>query len=214
MSAPSREQGFTLIEVMIALLIFGLIAAAAGVMLSFSVRAQQRTIARLDDIGAVARMGALLNSDLAQATDRPTRETDGQQTPAFSGGADGAAVPALRLVRGGWANLDGDLRPSLQRVEYQLRDGQLLRVTYPMLDGAAPAEPLVVLGNVASLAIQYRINGSWVDQWDDAMRRVAPLPDALAIDVTRGDGRRYRQSFIVGTGYHPKANAAANGDAR
>ena len=50
------EAGFTLIEVMIALMIFGMIAAAGVALLAFSVRAQGASGAALDDIGAINRL--------------------------------------------------------------------------------------------------------------------------------------------------------------
>lgn len=46
------EHGFTLVEVMISLLIFGLLAAAGVALLSFSVRAQGLTGARLEAVSA------------------------------------------------------------------------------------------------------------------------------------------------------------------
>lgn len=50
-SRPNAQAGFTLVEVMIALMIFGLIAAAGVAILTFSVRAQTATGKRFDEIG-------------------------------------------------------------------------------------------------------------------------------------------------------------------
>ena len=60
-------NGFTLVEVMVALMIFGMIAAAGVAILSFSVRAQATSAARLDDTAALHRTVAALSADLAQA---------------------------------------------------------------------------------------------------------------------------------------------------
>lgn len=131
-----RTAGFTLVEVMIALLIFGMIAAAGVAMLSFSIRAQGTAGARLDDIGAVQRLASILGADLAQAVDRPARDERGVLLPAFVGTAT-----TLRLVRGGWGNIDDAPRASLQKVEYRLAGEAIERVGYPMLDGVEPYPP-------------------------------------------------------------------------
>ena len=101
------EHGFTLVEVMISLLIFGLLAAAGVALLSFSVRAQGLTGARLEAVSARNRLSSILTADLAQAVVRTTRGEGGEMLPAFAGesGSNGAVL--LRVVRGGWSNLDG-----------------------------------------------------------------------------------------------------------
>ncbi len=191
------EHGFTLVEVMIALLIFGMIAAAGVAILSFSVRAQGATATRLDDIFARNRTIALVSADLGQAIDRPARDEAGQTLPAFTGGADGQ----LRFVRAGWANIDAAPRASLQKVVYGVEDGALVRIAYPMIDGAAPLPPVVLLSGVAGVAARYRIRGAWGDRWDGTQG--APLPQAAELVVRRTDGSALRIVALVGTGYLP-----------
>ena len=92
LAPPSRgttgtgQGGFTLVEVMVALLIFAMLAAAAVAILSLSVRAQAVTGQKLDAISAVSRTTAILSADLAQAVDRPTRDEGGVLTPPWSPG--------------------------------------------------------------------------------------------------------------------------------
>lgn len=195
----SAEHGFTLVEVMIALLIFGMIAAAGVAMLSFSIRAQEVAGARLDDLGAVERLSSILSADLAQAVDRPVRDERGIRLPAFAGKAGG-----IRLVRGGWSNLDDAPRASLQKVEYRLDGGSIDRIAYPMLDGADPFAPAAMLDGVKAITLRYRFNGAWSDRWDGTQG--APLPNAVELVVTRRDGTVLRALFLVGTGYAPRSS--------
>lgn len=194
-----REAGFTLVEVLVSLLIFGLLAAAGVALLSFSVRAQTATAARLDETSAMNRLNAILTADLAQAVNRPTRGAGGETLPPFVGESGPGAAPMLGLVRGGWSNLDGDPRASVQKVEYGLVDGALARTAYPMLDGAAPTPPAPLLDHVKRVALRYRIKGAWSDRWSGTPQ--APLPDAIELRVQRDDGVATRQLFLVGTGY-------------
>jgi general secretion pathway protein J len=194
------EAGFTLIEVMVSLLIFGMIAAAGVAILSFSVRAQGTTGAKLDDMTALTRTMSILSADLAQARDRPARDEAGTVLPAFVG-----QNVSLRFVRAGWSNLDGAPRASLQKVAYQMQDGTLQRIAYPMVDGAQPLPPAALMTHVRQVALRYRIAGAWSDRWDGATG--LPLPDALELRVQRDDGTLFTQMFLVGSGYVPTPEA-------
>ncbi|WP_258043008.1 type II secretion system minor pseudopilin GspJ [Sphingomonas sp. NBWT7] len=206
MSAPHTERGFTLVEVMVALMIFGLIASAGVALLAFSVRAQGVTTSRLDDVGALARQSSLLAADLAQAIDRPARDERGTLLPAFVG--DGTNVT---FVRGGWSNLDALPRSTLQKVSYRLAEGALERIAWPMIDGAAALPPSVALDRVRGLRLRYRISGAWSDRWDGSGG--AALPQALEMSLTRDDGVTFRQLFLVGSGGPPRPPAPSGAQA-
>ena len=194
-----RETGFTLVEVMISLMIFGLLAAAGVSLLSFSVRAQAATDKKLDDVQALNRLSSALAGDLAQATERQTRNESGDLLPAFAGEAGSGSAPMLRLVRAGWSNLDAAPRPGEQKVEYRVANGALERIAYPMLDGAQPLAPAVMLTHVRQVSLRYRINGAWSDHWEGTP--IFVLPQALELRVLRDDGVEFRQLFLVGSGY-------------
>ncbi|WP_277923430.1 type II secretion system minor pseudopilin GspJ [Sphingomonas sp. TREG-RG-20F-R18-01] len=201
----SAESGFTLIEVMISLLIFGLLSAAGVALLSFSVRAQGATAAKLDDVSAMNQLESIMTADFAQALDRPVRDENGNGTPAFVGGSGPTAVPMLRFVRGGWSNLDGMPRADVQKVEYAVIDGALARVAYPMLDGAQPLPATPIVPRVKQVALRYRIKGAWSDRWTGAPQ--TPLPDAVELRILRTGGIETRELFLVGTGYGKRADA-------
>ncbi len=193
------EHGFTLVEVMISLLIFGLLAAAGVALLSFSVRAQGLTGARLEAVSARNRLSSILTADLAQAVVRTTRGEGGEMLPAFAGesGSNGAVL--LRVVRGGWSNLDGAPRPSEQKVEYRIDDGALVRIAYPMLDGAQALPQTPLLSHIRTVALRYRLKGAWSDRWIGNAEN--PLPDAFELRIVRDPGVETRELFLVGTGY-------------
>lgn len=207
MTPPRSEAGFTLIEVMVSLLIFGMIAAAGVAILSFSVRAQGTTGAKLDDMTALTRTVSILSADLAQARDRGARDEAGTMMPAFVGQSGSGAAPMLRFVRAGWSNLDGAPRASLQKVAYQVQDATLQRIAYPMVDGAQGLPPAALMTHVRQVALRYRIAGAWSDRWDGTAG--VPLPDALELRVQRDDGTLFRQLFLVGSSYVPTMDQAS-----
>lgn len=207
----SAEHGFTLVEVMVALLIFAMLATAGVALLSFSVRAQAASGTKLDDLAALQRTLSIMSADLAQASDRQTRDETGTVLPAFVGEATGQAQPMLRMVRGGWTNLDAQPRAGVQKVAYQLADGVLRRIAYPRLDGAPPSASAPLLDRVKGVALRYRYRGAWSDRWDGAGG--VALPQALELRVQRQNGIEYRQMFLVGTGYAPVPPATGDGNA-
>ena len=192
------EHGFTLVEVMVALLIFAMLASAGVALLAFSVRAQAASGAKLDDVAALQRTLSILSADLAQAVDRPTRDEAGTTRPAFVGEGNGT----LRLVRGGWTNLDAQPRADVQKVAYRLAGTTLQRIAYPRLDGAAPLQAAPLLEHVRGLRLRFRYKGGWSDRWDGAGG--APLPQLVELRLQRETGTEYRALFLVGTNYAPQ----------
>lgn len=191
MTRSRANSGFTLVEMLVALFIFGLLAAAGTALLSFGIGARERVTQRLDGLAALARARALLGADLAQAAPRPWRDGAGLPQPAF------VVMPnQLSLVRRGWANPDGQPRASLQRVEYRLVDGRLERRAAPMLDGAAFGPPAVVMTGLSSAGLRVLVGGGFRSDWQ------APRPDSLpqGIEITLSGPAlgRVRQLFPVG----------------
>ena len=201
MIAPDKQAGFTLVEVMVALLVFSILAVAGVSLLSFSVRAQGAAGRKLDDLGQLNRTLSMLAADLAQATARPTRDEAGTLLPAFVGQSSGESTPMLQLVRGGWTNIDAAPRPGAQKVAYQLAGGTLQRLAWPQLDGAAPLPAAPLLDHVRAIRLRYRFRGAWSDRWDGG--NGVPLPQALEMTVQRDTGVTYRQLILVGSDYAP-----------
>lgn len=185
--------GFTLVELLVALLIFGMLAGAGVMLLRFSVDAQASAKAKLDSIGAARRIDSLLAADMAQAVPRATRDERGQVVRAFDGTPD-----AFALVRGGWDNLDDAPRASLMRIEYRVEGDRLVRRQWPMLDGAAAEPPSTLIDRVTALRLRYRAADGWRDRWDPI--RLDTLPRAVELTVRRAGAAEYRYVLLVGAG--------------
>lgn len=192
------ERGFTIVELMVSLLIFGMLAAAGVALLGFSVRAQQATAERLDENAALQRVRAILTADLAQAAPRITRNRDGDRVAAFAGGTGAEGEVALAFVRRGWSNPDGAPRAGLQKVEYRLVADRIERRAFPMLDGAEIGPPTIVIGNVSGLRLRYRSGADWLDRWDNTRPDAIPQVVEAVIQVPRFGA--VRQLFLTGAG--------------
>lgn len=180
----SAESGFTLVEVVVALFIFAMLAAAGVTMLGFAVRAQAASTQRLAGVSDDRRMSALLIADLGQAVARTTRDASGQGRPAFQA-KQGNLV--LAYVRGG-------ARP--QYVEIRLANGQLTRAAAPFADGAVSQTPIVLASNVERAELRFRIEQSWESKW--LPTRTDAMPRALELTVTERGKAPLTRRFLVG----------------
>lgn len=193
---PAAPNGFTLVEMLVALTIFALIAGGALSLLRFSVDAELASRAKTEQIAGSRRFLSVWTADLAQAAPRISRDAGGQPQPALEAG--GSVL--LRLTRSGWANVDGASRPSLQKVEYTFDGTALRRAGYPFPDGAAPEPAVEVLPLTGAPTLRFRgRDGVWRSTWEP--QRAAELPTAIELLLPQSGGEPMRIVSLVGVNY-------------
>ncbi len=125
-------NGFTLIEIMIALFIFAIIAAITTAGLQGVITARDRSAANAKRLQQLQIALTIMQRDIAQAINRPITDSKGQQQAAFTGDA---LKNYLEFTHGGFINpMAQEKRSTLQRVAYYFRDNKLYRRTWPVLD--------------------------------------------------------------------------------
>lgn len=200
MTGVPPRNGFTLVEMLIALALFALIAGGGLALLRFSVDAEAASRTRTDQLAATRRFLAVWNADLAQAVPRPARDEAGGAHAALeapTGDPDGVI---LRLTRGGWSNFDGAPRSSLQRVEYRWKGGKLARAGFPFLDGARGDAATPLADAPAAPVLRFRTaDGVWRERWEP--QRAAELPVAIELVLARAGGPPLRVVALVGANY-------------
>jgi general secretion pathway protein J len=174
-----QARGFTLVEVLIAVLVFGVLAASAYVALDGLSRAALSHRAHSSELAALQLGVARLDADLRQLINRSVR-IDGARAPALLGERD-------RLVgtRAGWANHGGSERSHLQRFGWQFENGQLSRLHWSVTDPAPGSLPLLnaVLDDLDEWQFRYRdSNGGWHERWPLEAGQVEVLPTAIEIN--------------------------------
>ncbi len=194
-----REGGFTLVEMMVALLIFGMLAAAGVMLFSGAVRAQTSASARLDKDAGEQRMVALFTADLAQAQARVWRGEDGGARPAFGGTNGVGAAPLVSFVRGGVTGAEAIGQSSLRRVEWRLRDGRLERVSYARVDGASEGQAVALAVRVTRVTMRYRGDNDWSETWQPP--RADLLPRAVEMVLSRDKRADVTIAGLVGAKY-------------
>ena len=192
------REGFTLVEVLVSLLIFALIAAAGAAVLGLSIDNRFAIKAASDRTADLQRMRSLLKADLGQAAGRRSRGPTGRPVPQPMSGPAAPGDPVLILTRAGWSNPGGQARPSLQRVEYRLVEEQLERRVSSHLDGARPGPPQVLYRGVRDLTVAFLKDGQEAPAYIVTAER--PLPDAVRIRMTLDGYGAVEQLFLVGGG--------------
>ena len=71
-----RQNGFTLIEILVALFIFALVALISGQLLSRTISAQDRLQDRGERLALVHRAMQIMQRDMLQLTNRSVRTSD------------------------------------------------------------------------------------------------------------------------------------------
>lgn len=192
------RSGFTLVEALVALMLFGLIAAAGTAVLSVSIDNRFAVRAATDRTAGLQRTRSLLKADLGQATSRRTRDRNGEPHPMALAGATAPGDPVLIVTRAGWSNADGAGRSSLQRVEYRLVGDRLERRVSPFLDGSRPGPPQLLLTGVTGLTVTFVQDGR-----ETLIPTAGPTgrpPDALRVELTLDGYGRLTQLFLIGGG--------------
>lgn len=123
----NRARGFTLLEILIALSVFALLATLTSSAMYHAFTTRSRVTAQADRLADLQRTMAFIQQDTQQIMPRAVQEI------LFIGKPD-----EVRFTRGGVFNTTTDAQSALQRVAYLCKKGELIRRHWPMLDTPSP----------------------------------------------------------------------------
>lgn len=184
---PSGDAGFTLVEMLVSLLIFGIIAGIATAMATGATRSFAASQGALGAVTALDDTRTILAADLGQAARRPSLAADGRPMPAFTLTADGFVLTRHRA--------EGAL-PAIEKIAWGHSDGRLLRQPFPAIDGASPGEATVMADGLAGARFRVMTDQGWSESW--APTDPAELPRAVEITLVRRDGVPVVMKLLVG----------------
>lgn len=172
------ERGFTLVEMLVALVIFSLLSAAGVAVLRASLTTEEGVVARLDGQSGQDRLIALFRDDIGQAIARPLTGVGDTRQPSFRGGST-----RLMLVKNGWANPGEQARASIQRVEWNAQGGGATRIAHLFLDGSDPGQPATLV-KARNVRFRYRqAGGEWIDRFEPTERVLLPSAVEMTIEL-------------------------------
>jgi len=164
-----RTQGFTLIEMLVAVFLLAVLGAAGFTMLFQMNKTRGVVIGQADRITELQRTFYWMNEDFSQAVDRPVRSASDDRIPSLLFSLQGESL--IQISRSGWTNPAREVSPArsdMQRVSYSLEDDKLIRSYWYHLDTTedVPTKRRQMLSAVEDLTLRFLDReGSWHDSW-------------------------------------------------
>lgn len=169
------NTGFTLLELLVAIAVFAVLAIMSYGTLSNVLLAQAQTREAAEQLTRVQRAMLYIERDLLQIVVRPIRDESGEPFPALAGAEQGHY--RLEFTRTGYPNPNLVPRSYLQRITYAMPDDEehkLYRYVWPSLDRGETQEPqkLLLLDDVEEMRVIFYDNqGEEYDNWPSLARR-------------------------------------------
>ena len=158
------QLGFTLVEIMVALVIFSVISLISARLLSQSLESQNVLQSRGERLAEIHRALRVVQRDILQFSARSIRVDKNEYLPPLLLSPEGT----LEMTRVGWRNPLGQPRSEVQRLGYRWQDEKLIRGYWLTLDRSYEDEPAyqTVLSDVTELEF-YAIDniGNQHDRW-------------------------------------------------
>jgi general secretion pathway protein J len=178
-----KTRGFTLVEILVAIAILAVMTALAYGGYNQLSRQSDMANERMQRARAIQNAVLRLAQDFEELEPRPVREPIGAGVqPALYVGAKSGGL--VQLTRAGWANPAGIGRPTLQRVQYSLDGGKLIREQRAVLDAVLDDEPVKIelLDNVKNVHIEFLdVQQQWSPDWPRAGAPAALRARPLAV---------------------------------
>lgn len=193
-----NSAGFTLIEILIALAIFAVLAVVSAVGLHSLIKTHEKLQSHDAELRELFTAVTLIRRDVSQLVQREVADTSGSRLPAL-------LVPnrfSFEFTRLGYVNPEATLkRSTLQRVAYVFDKSSLYRLTWPVIDRApkTSADKRIILTNISYFRLNFVDDkGLQTEAWADNYH----LPRAIILNITFEKlGEMQLILPIVGRGY-------------
>lgn len=182
----TRSQGFTLIEILIALTLFAILATITSSILyhAFTIRTQVN--AQAEQLSALQMAISIVQQDTLQTVDRPVRGNDQLLHAAFVGQAQ-----YMEFTRDGHLNPKSiEKRSTLKRVALLCKEGKLLRRTWESLDvvNRSKFEDKVLLADLVQCQFNYlnqtlQVLSEWRAEVVTQNQNKEPSPKAVQLNL-------------------------------
>lgn len=193
-------QGFTLVELLVALAIFAIMSVVAYRGLNAVLETREHLMDDNRKWRELAVFFAQMKESVTSVVNRPVRDTGDLQAPAFLGkpdfiGDNDAQLIFTRMGLPGQQGAPGDL----QRFGYRLREHNLELLVWPVLDQAPYTRPTVnvALKHISTFTLRYLDRtGIWQPRWP-VIGQPDALPQALEVKLGLDSGEQVIRIFAL-----------------
>jgi len=196
----NKHQGFTLLELLVALSIFSMISVMAYGGLQTVITTKNTTHETSERIAEVQMLVMRISNDLRQAISRKVRDEHGDYISAMR--LESSNQRGLEWSRAGYRNPASLKRSNIQRVAYKIVEDKLIRLSWPVLDRAQDTEALEteVLSKITSIEWRFFNNeNAWISQWPQEGDKTEqyPLPKAVELNLELEDLGKVRRLILL-----------------
>jgi general secretion pathway protein J len=189
-----RSPGFTLLEVLVAIGIFSLVAIISYSTLDTFIAQRERLTIHYGKLERIQRLFILLERDIQFIAARSVRN-GGDREPAIVSD-QGDALITMTVAQ---ADVQSATGVSLKRVQWRLDGDLLIRAEWEVLDQNGNLEPveLLVSEDISEIAFNYYLYSP--NQGVDEKNSLSQddFPSGVEVNVTLKTGEKYRRVSSV-----------------
>lgn len=189
------SAGFTLLELMVAISIFAVVAMLAMGGMSYVMHIQKQSQSSLDDLNRMQIFFEVFSRELRHIVNRPVRGEYGLKLSALSSETSDGVDGIEFTHQGRFVPLqNASSQLSLQRVAYFIEGNKLIKKTWPVLDRVEDTQSYqhVLLDNIKYFNISYLIEISKQQfEWQESLSDSDQLR-GIRIEISQHENDVYR----------------------
>jgi general secretion pathway protein J len=201
MRAGRMTSGFTLVEMLVAIALLGLVGVISWRGLDYVTGQRERIDRDTEDLSRILRVLSQLERDVVQ------RAPDAVLAPQAAPGLLPASIAVLAAENGAVALEIVRIAPGaggparVQRIVYRIAGAGLTRGASPAGTGwpvAPAADPVAMLPDARQLAVRAYADGSWSElKIRESGARPPTRATGLEVTIEDRDGARYTRVFAL-----------------
>ncbi len=196
-SQQSKISGFTLLEVLVAISVFSMIAIVSYTTLDTYIDHRQRLSTHYGKLERLQRLFILLERDIQFIVNRKVRLASVILPAVMSGEGD-----VFLTVSVAEADINSASGTRLKRVQWRLEDREMIRASSDVLDhdGDIEASELVVSEEVDDIELSYLMYDPNRGVEIKSKLSQNEFPDGIEVNLTLESGEHYRRVFSIAKG--------------
>jgi len=201
-----RIRGFTLLEILIALLIFSILSLLMMNGLHQVISIQEAVESKATELRDLQLTMLMLATDIEQMVERPITNKSGREESAFTGSATQMTFTHLGYIM----PIAGFIGNQLQRSAYTLNHRTLTRTTWPVVDQAPSTQSHFreLLPNLSNVRFEYLGNdGKFSTSWPASNNPQETIPKAIRVYFSLAHWGQMSQLFLTPAALNEVTNA-------
>ena len=199
-------SGFTLIELLVSIFILSTISLITYQALQQVITVDRISSEKADEIAKLQHLIGVMERDFIQIAPRPIIDELNRELAAVN--IETTPWSRIEFTRGGVANPLDKAKSSLMRVAWELKNGELSRTTWSVLDRSAQTQPYsqeILLTDVTDMKIRARFEGRWLTTWPQTpvgsasvnwIEELVMTPQGIEVIITREDEPDVKRLFL------------------